>query len=331
MNQGQTDLISVIIPVYKVEKYLDKCVQSVVDQTYRNLEIILVDDGSPDRCGEMCDAWAQKDSRIRVIHKTNGGLSDARNAGLDIATGAYIGFVDSDDYIHYEMYQRLYQEMIDRDADIVICDFSRVNESDGSILSSYDDLYKGLVNKTEAMRCLCHSGKYMAVWNKLFRRHLFAQLRFPYGKIGEDVYIMPMVYDKCKTIVATPSKYYYYVQTPNSICRGNKSIKHLDGVEAYYSMLQFCKEKGYDELLPEIAAKIVDLYLTNMKCIEEISPEEKKRLREIKRMVRYSYIKYGSNIRFVNMLNVELPAIYRFLLHAKRNLISTFRNRSLVW
>ena len=101
------DLISVIVPVYKVEPYLDKCVRSIVDQTYQNLEIILVDDGSPDRCGEICDAWAAKDSRIRVIHKENGGLSDARNAGMAVATGKYMGFVDSDDYIAPDMYRLL--------------------------------------------------------------------------------------------------------------------------------------------------------------------------------------------------------------------------------
>ena len=101
------DLISVIVPVYKVEPYLDKCVRSIVEQTYQNLEIILVDDGSPDNCGAICDAWAEKDSRIKVIHKENGGLSDARNAGMDVATGQWIAFVDSDDWIAEEMYESL--------------------------------------------------------------------------------------------------------------------------------------------------------------------------------------------------------------------------------
>ena len=107
----ENEIISVIIPIYNVEKYLDKCIRSVVEQTYKNLEIILVDDGSPDQCGTICDKWAEKDKRIRVIHKTNGGLSDARNAGLDAAAGAFIGFVDSDDYIHTQMYQRLYEKL----------------------------------------------------------------------------------------------------------------------------------------------------------------------------------------------------------------------------
>ena len=110
--------ISVIVPVYKVEKYLDKCVESIVNQTYKNLEIILVDDGSPDNCPAMCDEWAEKDERIRVIHKENGGLADARNAGMDIATGDYIGFVDSDDWIEPNMYEVLLKNALKYDADI---------------------------------------------------------------------------------------------------------------------------------------------------------------------------------------------------------------------
>ena len=106
MNGVSEELISVIVPVYKVEKYLDRCVESIVGQTYENLEIILVDDGSPDSCGDMCDAWAQRDSRVKVVHKKNGGLSDARNAGVEASTGAWIGFSDSDDYIAPDMYER---------------------------------------------------------------------------------------------------------------------------------------------------------------------------------------------------------------------------------
>ena len=114
-------LISIIVPVYKVENYLDRCVQSLVDQTWSNLEIILVDDGSPDNCGAMCDAWAARDNRIKVIHKENGGLSDARNAGMAIASGTYMGFVDSDDYISSDMYQLLYDRMAADGSDIAAC------------------------------------------------------------------------------------------------------------------------------------------------------------------------------------------------------------------
>ena len=123
-----SDKISVIVPVYKVEKYLNRCVQSIASQTYENLEIILVDDGSPDNCGVLCDEWVQKDSRIKVVHKENGGLSSARNAGVAVATGAYVGFVDSDDYIHPQMYEKLYEALVENGADISICGCDYVDE-----------------------------------------------------------------------------------------------------------------------------------------------------------------------------------------------------------
>ena len=121
--EGNQSLISVIVPVYKVEQYLDKCVESIVNQTYRNLEIILVDDGSPDNCPAMCDGWAKRDYRIKVIHKANGGLSDARNAGIAVASGEFIGFVDSDDWVAPFFYERLISILIDNDCDISACVF----------------------------------------------------------------------------------------------------------------------------------------------------------------------------------------------------------------
>ena len=119
-------LISIIIPVYKVEKYLEKCIKSVLDQTYKNLQIILVDDGSPDNCGNICDNYAKIDNRIEVIHKANGGLSEARNVGLKVARGEYIGFVDSDDYVSNEMFENLYNTLISNDVDVSICNFYTV-------------------------------------------------------------------------------------------------------------------------------------------------------------------------------------------------------------
>ena len=120
-------LISVIVPVYKVEKYLNQCIESVLAQTYQNLEIILVDDGSPDRSGEICEEYAKKDTRIRVLHKSNGGLSTARNTGLQIISGAYIAFLDSDDYLAPDMYETLYRELIENDADIAVCGFVKIS------------------------------------------------------------------------------------------------------------------------------------------------------------------------------------------------------------
>ena len=123
-------LLSVIVPIYNVEDYLNRCVDSIINQTYKNLEIILVDDGSPDNCPQMCDDYAKKDSRIRVVHKENGGLSDARNAGMKVATGEYVSFIDSDDYISLDFYETLFQTMVDNDSDIVECSVVKFYENE---------------------------------------------------------------------------------------------------------------------------------------------------------------------------------------------------------
>lgn len=313
-----SDTISVIIPVYKVEKYLDRCIRSVVDQSYRNLEIILVDDGSPDQCGKICDEWAEKDKRIKVIHKENGGLSDARNAGLDIATGEYIGFVDSDDYIHPEMYRKMHERAKESNADLIMCNFFRVDELNKMCAFNENVCEDGFIDKRIALKNICKYSSYVAVWNKLYKRHLFQDIRFPKGKLEEDRFVMPCIYDNCSIIVSVSEKYYYYVQTSDSISRGNKTVRHLDGVEADYLFLRHCEEKGYSELLRGIAYKMTDHYMLIMNQISDVKPDEKERVREIKRMLRYAYLKYGGGVRPVQILYVEFPAVYKTLWRIKR-------------
>ena len=185
-------LISIIVPVYSVEEYLDECVQSLVNQTYTNIEIILVDDGSPDRCPDMCDEWAKKDSRIQVIHKKNGGLSSARNAGLDVAIGNYISFVDSDDFFDERMYEKLY-EGITRSPNIGISAIKFYKYEDGkvSIYNSNWDKKKDILVKAEEFGILtlkqeiCH-----AATNKLYKRSLLENVRFRLGRLNEDVLFM---------------------------------------------------------------------------------------------------------------------------------------------
>ena len=158
--------ISIIVPVYKVEKYLDKCVQSIRAQTFGNLEIILIDDGSPDRCGEMCDTYAQEDARIKVIHKANGGQSDARNVGIDAAQGRYLGFVDSDDFIEQDMYETLYNIIIQENADVSECGFYDFYGEAKSITTN-TPVHISVLNTEEAIR---HTLQYTpAVWCRLYR------------------------------------------------------------------------------------------------------------------------------------------------------------------
>ena len=181
-------LLSIIIPVYNVEKYLNRCVQSIVDQTYKNLEIILVDDGSPDNCPAMCDAWAKRDCRIKVIHKKNGGLSDARNAGMAIANGELMGFVDSDDWISPEMYQLLYERLEADNSDISACGVEMVWE-DGTPSRMLTKSGCCVLDREEAMQAIIEeSWLKQPVWYKMYKTEQIRDISFPVGKYHEDVF-----------------------------------------------------------------------------------------------------------------------------------------------
>ena len=246
----QKELISVIVPVYKVEKYLDRCVQSIVDQTYRNLEIILVDDGSPDNSPALCDAWVEKDSRIKVIHKENGGLSDARNAGMAIATGELMGFIDSDDYIEPEMYQLLFERMKVDDSDIVACGVEMVFE-DGtpSRLLTYSGEF--VLNTIQAMEAIIQE-KYLKqpVWYKLYKSALVRDLMFPVGKYHEDVFWSYQAVARARQVSVLDRPCYYYIQRSGSIMGEGYSLKRLDALEAKLQRLEFVRNE-YPELVSD--------------------------------------------------------------------------------
>lgn len=227
------DLISVIVPVYKVEPYLDRCVQSIVDQTYRNLEIILVDDGSPDNCPAMCDAWAEKDSRIKVIHKENGGQADARNVGMAVAAGEYVAFVDSDDWIDTQMYQRMYEVMTATDSDIVSCGFKRiwdngkpVQESlsvDTDIILERDAAIDAMITGTGLVQVPC---------NKLYKRCLLSDILFPVGVAHEDEFWTWQVVFRANRVSILKESYYNYLQRKDSTMGVGFSEKRLLVVKA---------------------------------------------------------------------------------------------------
>lgn len=240
------DLVSVIVPIYKVEAYLDRCVGSVVAQTYENLEIILVDDGSPDNCGAMCDTWAAKDHRIRVIHKENGGLSDARNAGLAVATGEYISFIDSDDYIAPEFIAKLYKAMAQNGADIAECATAYVDEA-GSILRHRNAAPVKEMGKLEALRRLIlEDGIYQTVWNKLYRRVVIEGILFEKGKHHEDDFWTYQIFDRIGKLAVVERPMYYYLQRSGSIIGAGYTIKRLDGLEARVLRMQYLQK--YAEL-----------------------------------------------------------------------------------
>ena len=219
----EENLISIIVPVYKVEKYLSKCLDSIVCQTYKKIEIILVDDGSPDNSGNICEEYAAKDNRIKVIHKENGGLSDARNAGLKIATGEYIGFVDSDDYIEEDMFETMYKLIKMYDADISIVSYKEWKN--GRVLNDMNSEELDLYNKVEAIRELLIDSKIQSyMWNKLFKRQLFENTEFPLGKNFEDIATTLKLFEICEKIVRVETAKYNYIRRDDSII-GNRSYK----------------------------------------------------------------------------------------------------------
>lgn len=242
--------ISVIVPIYNVEKYLGKCIESIINQTYSNLEIILVDDGSPDNCGDICDYYASKDRRIKVIHKENGGLSDARNAGLDFAKGEYINFIDSDDYINKGFYEVLINLVISNNADIAQCAFLKVYENDNTNTNPLVNEKITVLNNIEALNNLFNDYYVTTsvVWNKLYRKELFTEIRFPKGKIHEDEFTTFKVLFKSKKVVTTSKPLYYYLQRSNSIMGENFNVKRLDFLEAYSSQISFYNENRLVDL-----------------------------------------------------------------------------------
>lgn len=210
------ELISIIVPVYRVEPYLEKCLESLRSQTYRNLEIILVDDGSPDNCGAICDRYAREDSRFRVFHTENGGLSAARNVGLRAASGDYIGFVDSDDWTEPEMYEKLHNAIIQTGADVSCCCFYTVFPQE---VIEMKTLGLRLLDAEDALRELIEGACIRTgVWSKLYRRELWEDVSFPEGRIFEDVLTTYRIFRKMEKLAAIPEHLYYYRRREDSIC-----------------------------------------------------------------------------------------------------------------
>lgn len=244
-----TPTVSVVVPVYRVEKYLDKCVCSICAQTFADFELILVDDGSPDNCPALCDAWAQKDSRIRVIHQKNGGLSAARNTGIEAALGQYLLFIDSDDYIEPDMLRQLVCAAQRSGAQMTLCslryedelgipflypDFSGIQDA----ILDQDAFWKGYYSSL--------STYYVVAWNKLYRRELFDSLRYPVGKLHEDEYVLQELVDQCDIICCLGYVGYHYVQRSGSITNSAKNADHLEYWEIQLLRAgQFCSSGDF--------------------------------------------------------------------------------------
>ncbi len=252
------DLVSVIIPVYKVEQYLGRCVRSVAGQTYKNLEILLIDDGSPDRCGEMCDSFAANDPRIRVIHQKNGGLSSARNAGIDQSSGQWIFFVDSDDFIHSDCIRQLMEAAETNGADIASCGFEKTE--DDTIRGDIRFPATEVISRDEAMRRLILEEDTSFSWGKLFRRELFPNIRFPEGRTFEDLATTHLLVNRCRAVACVSAPYYGYYQNPASISHALNAESQYNVLLAWIDRYRFCHE-NYRQLEKRCLAQMAHYYL----------------------------------------------------------------------
>lgn len=311
-------LISVIIPVYRVEAYLHRCMDSVLAQTYENMEIILVDDGSDDGCPAICDAYAEQDGRVRVIHQKNAGLSGARNTGIEAAKGSYLAFVDSDDYLASDFLARLYEACVKTGSDMSVCRWEYVKgEAIPEKGSGETRIFTG---RQMLANLYIPDGAYFVVaWNKLYKRELFETIRYPLGRIHEDEATTYRIYHQVKQAAYVDASLYGYFVTPSSITRGFNP-KRLDWVKAGVERLDFLEQHGYSELmvtaLQAFADGSIDIYF-GLK--DELLGSEKEQ-QWIQGLVRQGLTRVKAYGRFP--LRTEIgyhmflacPGIYRRLL-----------------
>lgn len=315
-------LISVIVPIYKVEAYLDKCISSIVNQTHTNLEIILVDDGSPDNCPTICDAWAAKDSRIKVIHKENGGLSDARNAGMTIATGALIGFVDSDDWIEADMYQLLYDHMTENDCDISVCGVEMVWE-DGTPPRMLTSRGCCVLDSQSAMRAIIEeSSLKQPVWYKLYKTELVRDILFPVGKYHEDVFWSYQAVGRARRVAVFDKPCYFYMQRSGSIMGESYSLRRLDSLEAKIARQEYLQQ--HFPQLTNLALRNLwgsCIYATQM-LMRHCPEEEKQKGLDIIRQILKKYPIW------LSALDISQPKQYLWQVMAKISLTVTCHIRN---
>lgn len=327
MNEMNSTRISVIVPVYKVEKYLNECVTSITNQTYQNMEIILVDDGSPDNCPEMCDSWAQKDNRITVIHKTNGGLSSARNAGIDIATGKYLSFVDSDDTIEKDMLKTMFLAAQKYNAEIVCCG-RKLIVSENDIRPMHCILGEKIYTSEEAMsEVLLGRDIEEAAWDKLYRAELFQNIRYPVGEINEDIPIIGPLLSQCHIIVHVGKAFYNYRLNPNSITKScyteKKSVylKHMQQVQQYVSE-HFPRLNNETEFF---LARYAYAALLEMEMNEQTVQNYKKDYKNYKKILSQNYHTYCKSEMLSLKTRVQsqliLWGLYGPILRAKKRIV----------
>lgn len=321
---GNNDpLISVIVPVYNSEQYLEKCVESIQNQSYSNLEIILVNDGSADRCGKICNLLSERDSRISVIHQENGGQAKARNAGIDLAKGELFMFVDSDDYIDIQMAERMYKRIQKDQSDIAVCGHYYLDEAGNelgvyfmqdTVRTGYQILemaYKGTKNDF-----LLNS----VIWNKLYKRFLFEKVHFPEGRLQEDEATVYKLLDQCRKVSILSEPLYYYVRHANSTMTSTYSVKRLDGIEACFERYFYYRKKGgeYLRFLKPEGDVFASVYYQSKQLFSPETSEEKKRVREIDKMAREICFDNFWSWSLLRKIKLLFPGVYMLASKVKK-------------
>lgn len=284
--------ISVIVPVYNVEQYLSKCIESILKQTYKNIEIILVDDGSTDQSGKMCEKFKEKDDRIKVIHKENGGLSDARNVGIEVAGGQYYSFIDGDDYLENDALESMLEAALSTNSEIAICNIMRFYD-DGTTSEFYNPAN---VKETWTDNKRFDSLNQPSVCNKLFDSKIFENIRFPYGKFYEDTYVYHELLYRANSVALTGKTGYWYLSRKNSILgRPIYTDRYFDFVEAVYQRAKFLVDKQVQPYGDEACLSLYAALANAEKNVEE-SKENKEKFSKARAYYKemYDYIMRGN-------------------------------------
>ncbi len=292
--------ISVIVPVYNVERYLQRCVDSILAQSFADFELILVDDGSPDNCGMICDSYADKDQRVHVIHQANGGLSAARNAGIDRtfagSASEWITFIDSDDWVHHKYLEYLYRAAMETKSGISVCGFTL---TDGTFSEQNADFSADIIDWD---RLLIDDNVIAVIGcGKLYRKDLFKELRYPAGRLHEDEFLTYKLLAKAGKIACVPVPLYYYFQNSEGITGKRFSLKRLDAIEAFEERIEFVLPLGNKELTGFCVASFVNKCNSLIHDLESADWIEKsirdEKIRELRSKAKSILTKYG--VRYV--------------------------------
>ena len=309
-------MITIVVPVYKVEEYLARCVDSIINQTYKDFELLLVDDGSPDNCGKMCDEYAEKDKRIFVIHQKNGGLSAARNTGInwfyEQNRSDYITFVDSDDWLHPEYLRTLMSGITETNLKISVCNYKRVT---GEIPhENYENAEYELTTPEDFL--VNHSWQYNYAWGKLYHKSVFDDVRYPVGKNFEDTFTTYKVLHKCEKIAYTDLPLYYYLRNETGISRSPWNTSELVIFDAMQEQMQFYKENGLQKAYEKEFQLFVHHHAYQIVRIKENKADFKKNkaiLKDIKKTLK-KYLKENKDKFNVHNMTYSYEAAYPFIM-----------------